>query len=175
MSVPLPSRPSMPARLDIYAAQKWNDTGTWLDARTPYTFEATGEWMDTSIKCTPDVAEEGKLQLGEIAYLVGDALGKTEEWFKRVTQNKEADFKFTRRHEDMAWFCLVGAIANGGGVNAKGHLQSHESFAIGRGCTYSPRKSGYFYADANDAWNAYGNNRGRVRLTVRHEADRRPS
>jgi hypothetical protein len=152
--------PDMPATLDIFAAQEWNDTGIWLEADAQYGFNSSGEWMDASIKCTPGGAEEGKLQPGEIAYLVGDALGKAEEWFKRVTQNNEADFRFTRRHEDMPWFCLVGAIANGGGVDAKDHLQPHEAFAIDTGCTYVPLKSGYFYAYANDAWNAYRNNRG---------------
>ena len=74
--------------------------------------------------------EEGKLQPGEIAYLVGDVLGKAEEWFKRATDNNEAAFRFTRRHEDRPWFCVLGAIANGGGLDAKSHLQPHETFAI---------------------------------------------
>jgi hypothetical protein len=66
----------------------------------------------------------------------------------------------------VPWFSLVGAIANGTGVDAKGHLQPHESFLIGRGCRYTPRRSGYLYAYPNDAWNCYGNNRGSVSLTV---------
>ena len=42
----------------------------------------------------------------------------------------------------------------------------HETFPIGDGTTYTPKRSGYLYAYANDAWAAYGNNRGSVRLTV---------
>jgi hypothetical protein len=159
--------PATPARLEIFAAQPWNETGIWLEAGVAYRFAATGEWMDRSIKCTPEGEADGKFQAAEIAYLVGDVLGKAEDWFRKLTGNKEADFRFTRRQEDMPWFCLVGAIANGGGVDEKGRLELPETFAIGVGCTYVPQKSGYLFAYANDAWNAYGNNRGRVQLDVK--------
>ena len=156
----------VPADLTVFAAQPWNATGLWLEAGRSYRFEAEGEWMDASIKCGPGGTDDGHFQLGEIPQIGGTVLGWAEEAFKKVTGNRAADFKFTRRHEDMPWFSLVGAIANGGGVDEKQHLAPHESFAIGKGCVYTPQKSGYFYAYANDAWNYYGNNRGRVSLTV---------
>jgi hypothetical protein len=159
--------PSLPVSLDIFALHPWNETGVWLEADTSYTFTATGEWMDSSITCGPGGTSDGNFQVAELAQLAGSVLGQVEELFKKLTGNKSADFRFTKRHEAMPWFCLVGAIANGGGVDAKGYLEPHESFKIGSGCTYTPRKSGYFFAYANDAWNCYGNNRGRLQLAIR--------
>lgn len=163
-----PYRPgsTTPISMDIYALSPWNTTGVWLTAGTSYTFTAAGEWMDSSIKCGPAGTDDGNFQLGEVAQMAGTLLGKIEEGFKKLCGNKSADFRFTRRHENMPWFSLVGAIANGGGVDAKGHTEPHETFLIGSGCTYTPHKSGYFYAYANDAWNCYGNNRGRVKLNI---------
>lgn len=158
--------PTTPLSIDIYASQPWNDTGLWLEEGVTYTFQATGEWMDGSIKCGPGGTNDGHFQLAELAQIGGSALGQVEDWFKNLSGNKAADFRFTKRHEAMHWFCLVGAIANGGDVDAKGHLAPHENFLIGAGCTYMPRKSGYFYAYTNDAWNCYGNNKGRVQLTI---------
>jgi len=163
-----PYRPasSTPISLSIYALPPWNATGVWLRAGTTYTFTATGEWMDSSIKCGPAGTDDGNFQFGEVAQMAGTMLGKIEEGLKQLFGNKSADFRFTRRHENMPWFSLVGAIANGGGVDAKGYTEPHETFLIGSGCTYTPDKSGSFYVYANDAWNCYGNNRGRVKLSI---------
>lgn len=159
-----------PLELDVFAAQQWNQTGLWLEAGVAYAFTARGEWIDSSIKCGPAGASDGHFQPAELAHVAGTALGKVEGWFKALTNNDAAAFRFTKRHEDMPWFCLVGAVANGGGVDAKGHSEPHESFMIGAGCVHTPKKSGYFLAYANDAWNCYGNNRGRVQLSVVKQA-----
>jgi hypothetical protein len=155
-----------PGQVQVFALQSWNATGLWLEAGRSYRFAAGGEWMDGSVKCGPGGCDDGHFQLGELAQMAGTLLGKAEEAWKKVTGNQSADFRFTRRHEDMPWFCLVGSVANGGGVDAKQHLAPHESFRIGEGCSYTPARSGYFYAYANDAWNCYGNNRGRLNLTI---------
>ena len=155
-----------PLTIDVYALQQWNPTGLWLERDKTYEFSASGEWMDSSIKCGPGGTNDGHFQAGELVQMAGSALGKIEDWFKKFTGNNAADFRFTKRHESMPWFCLVGTIANGGGVDAKNHLEAHESFKIGAGCRYTPRKSGYLYAYANDAWNCYDNNRGSVQLTI---------
>jgi hypothetical protein len=156
----------VPAEAQVFAMQPWTATGLWLEAGRSYSFAADGEWMDSSIKCGPEGTSDGHFQLAEIPQMGGSLLGLAEDAWKKVTGNRAADFRFTRRHEDMPWFCLVGAIANGGGVDAKQHLAPHESFRIGNGCRYTPQQSGYFYAYANDAWNCYGNNRGRVKLAI---------
>lgn len=155
-----------PLTIDIFALPPWNASGLWLEAGTPYHFKASGQWMDGAITCGPDGTDDGHFQAAELAQVAGSMLGQVEELFKKLTGNKAADFRFTKRHEAMPWFCLVGAIANGGAVDVKGHAQPHESFMIGSHSSYTPRKSGYFFAYANDAWNCYGNNRGRLQLTI---------
>jgi hypothetical protein len=92
--------------------------------------------------------------------------GRAEDLFKKLTGNKAADFYGTRRHDDIPWMCLVGCIANGE-VDANGKWIPHEAFRIGTGTVYTPKKSGYLYAYANDAWRFYGNNRGHVEMNVR--------
>lgn len=155
-----------PLAVEVFATLPWNDTGLWLEAGVKYRFEATGEWIDGSIKCGPGGSDDGRFQAAELAQVAGSLLGRFEGLFRKLTGNQAADFRFTRRHEEMPWFCLVGAISNGGGVDAKGNLAPHESFRIGQGCEYTPGRAGYFFAYANDAWNCYGNNRGRVRLSI---------
>src|SRR6185369_2581666 len=69
---------SKPTTLDIFAAQQWNPTGIWLRAGTQYTFTASGEWLDSSIKCGPAGTKRGNFQIGEVAQMVGTVLGKAE-------------------------------------------------------------------------------------------------
>lgn len=152
--------------LDVFAGQTWNGTDLYLDTGQEYEFTARGEWVDLHDQSGPDGLEAGRAQAGEVGRFLGTLLGLVERWWKRLTGNQAADFRFTRRHEDMPWFCLVGVVANGQ-AGAAGVPVAHESFRIGRG----PRRvrvvrGGYFHAYANDAWNRYGNNRGSVRLTV---------
>lgn len=109
----------------------------------------------------------------EVAHMVSSAIGELETVFKRLTKNDKANFKFTKRHdrikgERVPWFCLIGAIANGG-VSESGEQTEHETIKIGSLCKYMPLKSGYFYAYANDAWNFYENNWGSVTLRGVHE------
>jgi hypothetical protein len=150
---------------EIFARQQWNPTGLWLEAGVPYVFEASGEWLDSTISCGPGGTNDGKIQLGEFAHVVGSILGDIKLVFRKLSGNENAELKFTRRHERMPWFCLVGSIANGAGQEQSVNLP-HEAFKIGTGCEYTPLASGYFYAYSNDAWNCYANNKGHVRLKV---------
>lgn len=158
--------PSPPVLLDISARLQWNETGLWLEAGQTYVFSASGEWLDSTIACGPGGTGDGHFQPAEAAQLLASALGKVETWYGKVFKNPDAHFRFDKRHEQYPWFCLVGAIANGDGVDAKGYLIKPESFLIGTGCSYTPKRSGYLYAYANDAWNCYGNNRGHVALGI---------
>jgi len=156
---------------DVYALQPWNATGLWLERGRTYTFSAKGEWVDSSIPCGPDGTDDGNFHAGELVQSVLSLVGEFEQLWKKIAKNPQADFKGTKRHDRIdgkriPWFCLVGAIANGGTANANGEPEPHETFKIGSGCTYTPKESGYFYAYANDAWNFYDNNRGSVSLTV---------
>lgn len=152
--------------LDIFARFPWNETGLWLIAGNTYTFSASGEWLDSSISCSPEGTNDGNFQPAEIAHLLTSALGQVESWYGKLFKNSDVNFRFTKRHEQYPWFCLMGAIANGDGVDAKGFLIKPEIFKIGTGCSYTPKRSGYLYAYANDAWNCYGNNRGHVTLRL---------
>lgn len=156
----------------IYALRPWNETGLYLEKGHEYEFSATGEWLDRDVSCGPGGTHDGKFQPAEALHLIASAVGEMEAMFKKFTRNKEANFKFTKRHERLngkrvPWFSLVGAVANGGRANDDGEPSEHETFLIGESCVHSPVASGYFYAYANDAWNFYENNRGSVRLTVK--------
>lgn len=152
--------------VDVFARDPWNATGIWLEAGVDYEMTATGEWKDKSIPAGPGGANDGDFHIAELAHVFGSALGKLETLFKSVGSNERADFLMTRRHEDMPWFCLVGAVGNGAGV--VDHVRDpHQVFKIGEGTTIKLEKSGYLYAFANDAWGFYDNNLGKVTLTVR--------
>lgn len=152
--------------VSVYAMEPWNETGVFLEAGVKYRFEATGQWMDRNIKCGPEGADDGDFSIGEIAHLAGSLLGSLEELYKKMTHNESADFIGSKREENIPWFALTGAIANGGNPKKDGTPAPHETFKIGKGCTHTPKKSGYLYAYANDSWHFYGNNRGSVKLEI---------
>jgi hypothetical protein len=160
-------KPGESTTVKIFSVQPWNDTGLYLEAGKEYKLSAEGEWLDKGVSCGPDGAKDGNFQLGEVAHLIGSALGQLEGLFKYIGGSDSANFVMTKRHEAFDWFCLVGAIANATGVTNQGVLTQHETRKIGASRTWTPRESGYLYAYANDAWRFYGNNKGHVRLTVR--------
>lgn len=158
--------PASFAVLDISARNPWNESGLWLEKGVTYIFTASGEWMDASITCGPGGTTDGNFQPAESIQLLASALGEIESWFRKLSGNESAQFRFTKRHKDFQWFSLIGAVANSDGVDDDEHLMPPETFLIGEGCSYTPNRSGYFYAYANDAWNCYGNNRGNVALKI---------
>jgi hypothetical protein len=153
-------------RCRIYAINPWNNTGIYLKAGKTYLFEAKGQWMDSNIKCGPEGTDDGDFYIGEIFQMGGTLWGEIEEVYKKLTKNEEADFTGSKRDENISWFALVGSIANGGNPEKDGTPAPHETFKVGNLCKYIPKKSGYFYAYANDAWNFYENNRGSVTLKI---------
>lgn len=160
-----PHRAKGNCSFDIFAREQWNATGLYLDAGQRYEFEASGEWLDGGIACGPSGTEDGNFDIRELAHMGANILGAFEAAFRRLTDNPKAQFRTTRRHKNIPWFCLVGAIANGRG-EIKSRPEPHETFIIGEGCVYVPEKSGYLYAYTNDAWAFYGNNAGYVKLTI---------
>jgi hypothetical protein len=153
--------------LDIFAREKWNTTGLFLEAGETYQLSADGEWLDASISCGPAGTSDGNFQPGEILHVLASGLGRIEDWFKRATDNDDADFRFTRREGKMPWFSLVGVVANGRAGDNNGKRLPHQTFLIGTGRKLRPAADGYLYAYANDAWQMYDNNRGSVQLTVK--------
>jgi hypothetical protein len=164
-------KPGESRTFTIYALEPWNATGLYLEAGVAYAFAAEGEWLDRNVACGPAGTSDGEFRPAEIGNLIGSALGEVETLFKKLTKNGRADFRFTKRHERLSgarvpWFCLIGAVANGGAANENGEPEPHESFQIGTGCRFVPQGAGYLYAYPNDAWGGYTNNRGSVALKV---------
>jgi uncharacterized protein (DUF2235 family) len=157
--------------VDVFARPHWNATGVYLEKGVEYAFEASGQWIDSTIKCSPSGNTDAEFHFGDILQLAGSALGKAEKLYQTLAGNEQADFWGTKRVEEYDWFALVGVIANGTGTDVDGNPIPHETFLIGDGVpSYRPRESGYLYCFANDAWQTYGNNRGSVRLTVKRLA-----
>lgn len=124
---------------------------------------SSGKWWD---KALGGGTGAGHFQPAEAVQLVAGALGKVEICYGKLFKNPEANFRVTKRHEAFPGFSLVGAIANGDGVEAKGYLIKPETFLIGSSRSYTPKRTGYLYVYANEAWNCYGNNRGHVALCI---------
>jgi hypothetical protein len=152
------------ATVPIFAINPWNPTGLYLEAGVTYSFKAEGQWLDRKTPSGPGGMEDGKFEPSDVVLALSDMLGQAESLFKRITGNKATDFWGTKRHEELNWFQLVGAIANGASEDEE--MGPDEVIPIGEGCEYKPKRSGYLFAYANDAWNFYSNNRGSVQLTV---------
>ncbi len=159
----LPAGGSKP--VNIYAGKHWNWTGFYLTAGKTYQFTAEGEWIDGKEKFSPAGHELGGFHLRDLLHMASSAFGEAETIFKKAT-GREADFWWTRRNEHALWFALMGYVANAVGEDEQ-TLARGETFTIGEGATFTPKLGGYLYCYANDAWQAYGNNRGSVALTVK--------
>lgn len=154
-----------PVTIDIFAREHWNPTGLYLEAGT-YEFTASGQWIDGDIKSGPDGRPDA-FHLGEVVRMAGSGLGYVETLYQSLTNNRQADFWWTKREEKCRWFSLIGVIANGA-PPSKDNPNGDRVFEIGNGCTVDikPGEAGYLYCFANDAWQAYSNNKGSVALTV---------
>lgn len=152
--------------LDIYAKQNWNWTGIYLEANQKYNLSATGQWTDSSISSGPEGMSDGKFHVGEIAQVAGSVLGWLESGLKKIGLSEDSDVIGSKRVEHADWFALVGAIADGGNPDVDGTHDTLTHFEIGSDYSFTPKKSGYLYCFANDAWGFYQNNRGFVTLTI---------
>jgi hypothetical protein len=157
-----------PQTIDIFARDKWNFTGLYLEQNVKYRLTASGQWVDWFIKCGPAGLETESFDVRKIGYAIGSAIGALQPLFRNLTKNKDATLLWAKREQDMPWLSLVGVVANGRGVDADGDPAPHQSFLIGEECTIeiASGKSGYLYCFANDAWRLYFNNKGHVALTV---------
>jgi uncharacterized protein (DUF2235 family) len=145
--------------MDVFAVQRWNATGLYLEAGVRYRFRASGEWLDGSAAFSPAGGDLDGPHASDVARLAASALGSVERAFNALSR-EQSDFWFTRRLETAPWLALVGFVANGEGT-ARG-----ETFVIGDGGEFTPAAGGYLYAYANDAWQTYANNHGSVALTI---------
>ncbi|MCF7992838.1 MAG: DUF2235 domain-containing protein [Thiohalocapsa sp.] len=160
--------PNEPRAVTVYARERWNETGIWLDASAQYRFAADGEWVDWLIKSGPEGVPERSLRPSHLGYRLGDLLGVLARLYQGLTGKPLAHWWGTKRCPRAPWFALVGMVANQADVNGGGTPPLGEMHVIGAGSDvlFSPERSGYLYCFANDAWAFYGNNRGSVRLTL---------
>jgi Uncharacterized alpha/beta hydrolase domain (DUF2235) len=153
-----------PVQCDIFAREPWNVTGLYLEEGVSYDFAASGEWMDGTVKCGPGGTDDDRFEIGEIAHVAASLIDRAEAIFRRLSNNQQAELWWSRREGDQPWFALIGVVANEEDPEER---ITYQTFAIGEGTRFRPTRTGYLYCFANDAWEAYGNNRGSVRLTVR--------
>ncbi len=160
-----------PVTVPVYAAERWNRTGLFLREGVAYRLSAEGQWIDGSLVSGPEGISGGGPSFGRFLQGASSAWGRVETLWKKATGNRHADFSLTRREEQWPWFALVGVVANDGDTVPGDDVPRHQTFLIGDGSgpeamRLVPKQDGFLYAYANDAWAAYGNNRGSVRLTV---------
>jgi len=156
--------------VEVNAAIRWGETGIYLHSDKTYQFEAVGEWADPFFSTDSDGDDEDPFD----AEKSGKTLSAFSKYLKRkLIGNPIMEKVLPRREGGMPRFALVGAVANGTGANKMGNPIEHETFLIGDGVdengspiSITPRKSGYLYCFANDAWYFYNSNRGSVRLKV---------
>lgn len=158
-------RPVADAGIDveIFARQRWNSTGIFLEKDVTYRFEAKGQWEDGGIRSGPNGSADGKFEPREIVHLVSKGIGIGEQAYKWLFRSSKAEFVGTLRYEKAGFFALIGVVANGAGPDDE---WEQEHFLIGESATFTPKASGYLHCFVNDVWLAYDNNRGSVKLSV---------
>ena len=154
------------ATVTVYAQEHWNATRLYLLAGKDYSMSATGEWVDKNTSCGPEGTSDGKFQKADLVHIFAGFLSSSK---KLVTRSADAQSELDRRCEDIGWFALTCAVANGGNPTIDGSPASPEFVEVGKRTStpFKPKRSGYLYAFANDAWLFYSNNRGSVQLKVK--------
>lgn len=156
----------------IYAGERWNATGIYLEAGHEYKFSSTGEWQDGKDTCSWKGTQDDKWTFGDLVRFGSSVWGSTETIFKKATGNESTDFLFTKRVESMKWFVMVGAIANDAGstneVKNDGSPLPHQYVDLTQHVNKAlkVKHSGYLYCFPNDVWSKYDNNHGSVTLTI---------
>jgi hypothetical protein len=149
---------------DIYAAERWNNTGLYLDAGE-YAFEASGEWVDRGHPVGPGGVAQGEFAQPDIVQLAGTIAGWLQERFRDLSGNEAATFFGSARFPTAPWMSLIGVVA-AVDLDDLGTQRAYEPIPIGAGARVQVARPGYLYAYANDAWAFYDNNKGSVSLTV---------
>jgi hypothetical protein len=133
-------------KLNIYAYELNNHTALMLEKGKTYQFivektpdKKEQQWFDATIACDANGWDRNDVSLG----------------LKEIAIAAMAPFK---RFPEAKWFTLIGCI---------GTTEEH-AFVIGTELTsFKATKSGEFCAYANDLTRYYGNNSGKLDLTVR--------
>jgi hypothetical protein len=117
------------------------------------TIESSQKWNDTGI----DLIEGQKYKY--------EAIGEWKDGkMKSCDANGYSDFfldllSWTKRNRHAKWFQLIGVVNK----NTKNPLCT---ICFSDKGTFTAHASGRLWAYANDAWIAYGNNSGSIKLTI---------
>ncbi len=151
----------------IPAKKRWVRTGMYLEAGSEYEFTASGTWKDASLPADPDGVKPG-FKLGKIAQKISDSYNGVISMLTRLRNADKNQSKWVRRYQNAPWFALIGVVANGDEIAQIGKKPiEYEDFKIGSSASFSPKRSGYLYCYANDAWSFYKNNSGSVDLDIK--------
>ena len=128
----------------VYAADLYSWSGVQLKKGQTYQFEiaADEQWQDASIVC--------------------DALGWVSSDLPWYQESVVKHLEDNRRVPDANWFELCGSLED-----------EEDYFRIGRGGgdnQYIAPRDAELYAFANDLLEKYGNNKGRIRVTIKRIA-----
>ncbi|MGL1956252.1 MAG: DUF2235 domain-containing protein [Colwellia sp.] len=124
----------------VFASEYHNFTGLMLEKNIEYCFtvHANQKWQDASIKCGPTGWNLDSVTLG-----LAEPFIRLQQPFRRV---------------DCDWFTLCGCVTKDDDL----------AFVIGNGPVNKIiEKSGEFLPFANDMKKRYGNNLGKIKLTVK--------
>lgn len=159
-------------RCEVRARVAWSETGFFVEPGT-YSFTAEGDWSDRGIPGGPAGLRQPPGREHPL-HRLADLGGRLESRWHRVRGSDAAQFTGTKRWENLDWLELVGMVAHGAATELVPTSEDtwpgpdgHQYIRIGAGVQdIAVPRAGYLYAFANDAWGAYDNNRGSVRLTV---------
>jgi hypothetical protein len=126
------------ATFPVRAADKYNWAGVRLEKGAAYRFDVPGgqKWQDGGISCGAEGWTSASLP-----------------WYKEAVVKH---FEDDRRLPAANWFELVGALDD----------EETELFRIGSGRDFTAPREADLYAFANDLKSRYGNNSGKLTVTV---------
>ena len=133
----------------VYAREKWNRTGIFVEPGERYEFSAAGEWLHWFVRSGP----KGP---GLLAWLFPS--------------------NYFRRYWRAPWLSLAGAVADFVNPGQSGKIRPLETFAIGAGSLVDldsaelRRPAGYLYLFANDREAAHELYRGAIQVKVKRVA-----
>ena len=124
----------------VFASQPYNYSALMLEKEATYQFsvEPGQKWKDGEVTCGPDGWDRDDVEFG-------------------IREIGIAGMEPFRRVSDADWFCLCGCVTD----------NDDHAFKIGKGpVEVEIKKSGEFLPFANDLKKYYGNNSGKIKVTV---------
>lgn len=138
------------ATITVEANKPYNDPKLTLVKNGRYEIAAKGKWKDGGCKET-DANGFTTAQCDSGIPGVDILMGATEG---------------IRRASAQKWFCLMGEIFDEG-CNVFDNITADQQFRIGSSKVFTPSVTGKIVLFANDVLTAYGNNTGKLTITIK--------